>query len=644
MIRQKSISRFTCIILLVILSGPAYAQAPKSLTPGELKELSMEDLMNIEVTSVSKRPEKLSDVASAIQVITRDDILRSAATNVPEALRLAPNLQVTQLNSHHWNISARGFNSAFSNKLLVMIDGRTVYSPLFAGVFWDVQNVLLEDVERIEVISGPGGTLWGANAVNGVINIITRKAKDTQGLFVSAGSGSVLKAMGEARYGGNIGENISYRIYGQHYNRKPTLLPDGNDNIDKWQITQGGFQLDWDTKGKDLFSLQGNFYGGVEHNTPKSSVVDGQNIMGRWTHTFSETSELIVQAYFDRTWRVDIPSTIDDQLQTYDIDIQHRFAAGKKHTLIWGAGYRLMDDDTWNRTQYVGFLPPNRIMNLFSSFIQDEISLLPDRLKLTVGSKLQHTNFTGFEIQPSARLAWNPIQHQTLWTAVSRAVRAPSRIDVDYHIPAYPVAPPAPSVAGGPNFVSEKVIAYELGYRIQPSSRASLSIAAFYNVYDDLYSVEALPGTSTFQIQNGVEGHSAGAELSGNLQLSDFWRIRGGYTYFSKKLQNKPTNLGDPSLLASLGMDAENQIVLQSMLDLPWNFKLDLTSRFVDRLPQTQYNPRNPSYVNLDARLAWRSKKFELSVSGQDLLKDTHVEIGNKQIKRGVYGRITWRM
>jgi len=642
-IQATSLCCVLVFLALISLTNDGFSQVADSLSIANLKQLTIEELMEIEVTSVSKRPEKLIQVASAIQVITREDIRRSAATSIPEALRLAPNLQVTQLNSRHWNISARGFNSAFSNKLLVMIDGRAVYSPLFAGVFWDAQSVLLEDVDRIEIISGPGGTLWGANAVNGVINIITKSSKNTQGLFVSAGAGSTLRQIAEARYGGKVSENFSFRIYGQHQGRGNTLLADGNDNSDEWNLTQGGFQLDWNAGSADAISMQGNFYGGGEQANSNPSAIDGQNLMGRWTHAFSEKSELTVQAYYDRTWRTDVPSTIDDRLETYDIDIQHNFRLGKKHNVIWGGGYRLMDDMTWNRTQFVGFLPADRTMNLLSSFIQDEISLVPDRLKFTIGTKLQHTNFTGFEILPSARLTWTPREHHVLWSAISRAVRAPSRIDVDYHIPAYKVPSNQLSVAGGPNFISEKLIAYELGYRIQPSTYISVSLAAFYNSYDDLYSVEALPGTLTYQIQNGAEGHSYGTEIFGNFQPLSKWRMRGGYTYFQKNLNNKPGNVSDVSLLSTLGMDAAHQMVVQSFIDLPWNFSFDLATRYVDELALTPYSPRIPSYFTLDSRIAWRHKGFELSVAGQNLLDKAHAEIGDKQVRRNIYSKITWR-
>ncbi|HYG38368.1 MAG TPA: TonB-dependent receptor [Cytophagales bacterium] len=591
----------------------------------------MEELMNIEVTSVSKRPEKLTEVASAIQIITQEDIRRSGATSLPEALRLAPNLQVAQLNSYAWIISARGFNALYSNKLLVMIDGRTVYSPLFAGVFWDAQSVVLEDVDRIEVISGPGGTLWGANAVNGVINIITKNASKTQGLYVSAAAGTYLKDMLEARYGGKIGSNFFYRVYAQHSDRNRTFLPDGEGNKDKWGLTQSGFQLEWNASDKNTVSVQGNFYGGKEKTTPMHTSLDGQNVLAQWNHDFSEKSKLIVQAYFDRTWRR-MPS-ISNELETYDLDIQHNFLIGERHNVLWGAEYRLRDDHTLNYTTSAGILPNRRKMDLFSGFVQDEITLMPDHFKFTLGTKFSHNIFTGFEIQPSARLAWTPNEKHTVWGAVSRAVRTPSRIDVDYYIPTNP-SPGSPQVAGGPNFDSEKLIAYELGYRLQPQTNISLALATFYNQYDDLYSVEALPGTKTYQIQNGTKGSSMGTELSGTYQVGKRWRLRGGYTYFYKKLEDKPGHTFDPT---TLGFDAKNRFLLQSFLNLPWNFQCDITTRYTDNL-----SSKAPEYFTFDARLAWLFKHWEISVVGQNLWENRHLEYAF-EIPRSVYGKISCR-
>ncbi|HEY0895514.1 MAG TPA: TonB-dependent receptor plug domain-containing protein, partial [Sphingobacteriaceae bacterium] len=586
----------------------------------------------------------LTEVASAIQVITRADIQRSAATSVPEALRLATNLQVNQLNARHWVISSRGFNATYSNKLLVMIDGRTVYSPLFAGVFWDAQNLLLEDVDRIEVISGPGGTLWGANAVNGIINIITKGAGSTQGLYVSAGYGTDLQPMAEARYGGRLSSELSYRVFGRTLKRRHTHLPDGQAGSDDWAHTQTGFDLEWVPSDADNLRIQADFYAGRETDNPAPSSIDGQHIMGTWSHAFSERSDLILQGYADRTWRRDIPGTISDELYTYDLDLQHRLQANKTHRFLWGVGYRLMDDRTQNFTQFFGFLPKDRRIHLASAFLQDEITVVPSRLNLTVGTKLQHNSFSGIEWQPSARISYTPQDRQLVWGAVSRAVRAPSRIDVDYFLPVYPVPPGSPNVAGGPNFTSEKLVAYELGYRTQPLTGLALSLSTFYNVYDDLYSVEPLPGTLTYQIQNGSKGTSIGAELSANFVLTSYWSMRGGYTFFHKNLKNKPGNASDPLLLENLGTDADNQALLQSALNLTKNFQVDLVARYLDYLPANLYNRRVPSYVTLDTRIAWHRKQLELSLNGQNLLQKKHLEFGNGMLTdRGIYGRITWR-
>jgi iron complex outermembrane receptor protein len=385
----------------------------------------------------------------------------------------------------------------------------------------------------------------------------------------------------------------------------------------------------------------GNFYTGAEKTRLAESEIDGQNILGRWTRTYSENSELIIQVYADRTWRKDVPSTISDRLNTFDFDLQHRFAAGKSNSILWGTGYRFMQNEMDHSTPFVGILPDKRDMGLFSWFLQDENVLIRDRLRLTIGTKLQHNAFSGWELQPSARLAWTPDSRNTFWGAVSRAVRAPSRIDVDYYLPTYTVPPTSPSVAGGPNFISEKVIAYELGYRLTPKPGFSLSLATFYNYYDDLYSVEALPGTLTYQIQNGGRGSSWGAELSGDYRLTDQWKIRGGYTFFSKDLRNKPGHNADYS---NLGIDPKHQFVIQSLLSLPGNLQLDLTGRYVDSLPATVSAPRTPGYTGIDLRLAWEYKAFEISIVGRNLTKKRHPEITNTQIPRNFYIKATCRI
>jgi iron complex outermembrane receptor protein len=622
------------------LAVPAGAQTNQVHPPAELKKLTMEQLMNLEVTTVSRGAERLADSPSAIQVLTGEDIRRSGAMHLADALRLAPNLQVQQVSSHTWVVSSRGFATLFANKLLVMIDGRSVYSPLDAGVFWDAQNVLLDDVDRIEVISGPGGSLWGANAVNGVINIITKGAAETQGLYVSGAGGSFLQDYGAVRYGGQAGSNLFYRIYGMRFDRGSTLRRDGGDGGNSWNLTQGGFRLDYLPSTANTLTLQGDYYGGVENNAPgpTNSHIDGQNILGRWTRTFSPDSDLTVQMYFDRTWRRDIPSVVTDEMNTTDFDFQHRFSIGERQTVLWGGGYRLMQDEARTGTPTVGLIPERRNMQLFSGFLQDELVVIPEQLRLTLGTKLERNDFSGLEFLPSGRLTWKPAEAQTVWAAISRAVRSPSRIDTDLYRPKFPPF----GIAGGRDMESEKLLAYELGYRLQATRSVSLSWAAFYNDYDDLYSVELQnpPAPLPYVIRNGTDGQAWGAEFSGTYQACPWWRLRGGYTYVHRDVWNKPRREVPGIVLDSLGNDPPHQVVLQSMVDLPMHFQLDGVARFVDRLR----NPDVPHYFTCDLRLAWQFKAWELAVVGQNLWDNQHPEFNRSQeVPRSVYGRVTWR-
>lgn len=618
-------------------SFPCWAQ--KELSPKDIKKLSVEELMELEVTLVSRAPEKLTEVASAIQVIRGEDIRRSGATNIAEALRLASNLQVAQLNSSTWIISARGFNTIFSNKLLVMIDGRTVYTPLYAGVLWEQQNVLLEDVDRIEVVSGPGGTMWGANAVNGVINIITKKTDKTSGFYQSFAAGNFIDNMSSLRYGGKLSEKFHYKIFGQHFDRDATTLPNGNKNRDAWNMTQAGFRMDWTGKPQDAFTVQGDYYQGARKTAIRKSPLNGQHLLARWTRTLSEKADFTLQTYYDRYYREDAGSLLTDKMQTADIDFQHRLALQPRQTIVWGLGYRYVKDEVSLGTGAIaGILPKHKRLDLFQAFIQDEFRLT-ENLRLTAGARLLHNVYTGVEWQPNARLAWTQIK-STLWAAVSRAVRTPSRFDADYFLPTTPQPPTSPSVAGGPNFVSEKLLAYELGYRFQPNSFSSFSVATFYNVYRDVYSVEALPNTLTYQIQNGSEAQSWGAELSGTYQVHPNWRLRGGYTFFKKDIYAKPGHQFNP---AYLGNDARNQVMLQSILDLPLNLQLDIAARYLDELPATLATVMVPHYTSFDARLAYTFKIFELSVTGQNLGQKNHTEFGNLSIPRHFYAKIAAR-
>jgi iron complex outermembrane receptor protein len=625
-----------------IFTNAAFAQTNQVLLPPSvLKKLSVEELMGLEVTSVSRHPEKLSEVASAVQVITQEDIHRSGASSLPEALRLASNLQVAQVDSRQWAISARGFTSTTANKLLVMIDGRTVYTPLFSGVFWDVQDTFLEDIDRIEVISGPGATLWGANAVNGVINITTKNSKDTQGLFVEGGGGTELRGFGGIRYGGELATNLHYRVYGKYFDRDSTVLSSGRDATNNWYMGQGGFRLDWDASEVNLLTLQGDLYDGriAQPGTNDDISVSGGNVVGRWSHTITEDSDFKLQFYYDRTHR-DIPGTFSEDLDTYDADFQHRFPIGERNDVVWGLGYRLIVDDVGN-TPALAFLPARVSRQWFSAFAQDEITLVKDRLHLTLGTKIEHNDYTGFEFQPSGRLALKLSERQTVWGAVSRAVRTPSRIDRELFAPG---SPPF-FLAGGTNFASEELLAYELGYRIEPHPRVSLSLAAFYNDYDRIRSLEQVSPPAAFPvvIANGQQGESYGAELTADYRVTDWWRLRAGYTELQIHIRPKPGST-DTSHGSSESHDPNHQVFLRSTMDLPGHLQFAPAFRYVSGIA----NQSVPDYAELDVRLAWTpTPKLELSIVGQNLLHDHHPEFGapasRQEIERGMYGKVVWR-
>lgn len=603
-----------------------------------LKKLSIEELMNVEVMSVSKRTEKLAEAASAIQVITQDDIRRSGASNVPEALRLATNLQVAQVNSSQWAISARGLNNVLANKLLVMIDGRTVYTPLYAGVFWDVQNLLLNDIERIEVISGPGGTLWGANAVNGVINIITKNARQSQGVLIEMGGGTELQGYGGLRYGGKLSKDIYYRVYGIAFKRGSTLNLEGTDANDDWTMAQSGFQVDWENVSNQL-SLQTNVYDGRPNPDGTTAVkASGHNVVGRWTHTLSENSDFKLQLYHDRTWR-NFRNGFAEKLNTYDMDGHHRFTLGHHQEITWGLGYRLMNHDVDN-LELLRFEPAQENLHIVNLFLQDKITLIQERLYLTLGSKVEHNNYTGFQYQPGARLALTILKSHTLWGAVSRAVRNPSRIDRDFSLYA---SPELAIILGSDSFESEKVLAYELGWRMLSKSKFTLSVATFYNLYKDLRSAEpgAPPLNLPITIANGVEGDTYGVEFSGTYQPLPWWRLRGGYTFLRKELSIKPTSR-DLNGGRAESNDPAHQFSVQSMIDLPSKVDVGFVVRYVDALPE----PRVPAYWGMDARVSWKPNNIiEFNVIGQNLLDNQHLEFipsspSPRNIEHSVYGKV----
>ena len=603
-----------------------------------LKQLSFEDLFQTEITTLSKRSERLVDAPSAIQVISSEEIRRSGASSLAEALRLAPNLQVAQIDSRQWAVTARGFNTTTSDKLLVLIDGRTVYTPLFSGVYYDVQNVMLEDVDRIEVISGPGAALWGANAVNGVINVISKSARDTQGTLVSGGAGSLLKGFGSVRYGDKIGKDTYFRVYGMGFDRDSAVLPNGQDGGNAWSLGQGGFRGDWLPARGEILTVQGDFYGGsISQRTPSDISVNGQNLLSRWTHPLADDSDLTVQAYWDRTWRR-IPDIFSEELNTYDLDAQYRVAIGERNKVLSGLSYRLLADRVGN-SAVLAFLPAQRDLQLFGAFVQDEVTVLEDKVFLTLGSRFEHNDFSGFELQPNVRIAWQVVTNQTVWAAVSRAVRSPSRIDSDEVVPGNP---PYNTQGGGDLFQSETVIAYELGYRTQLGRHLSVSLATFFNDYDEIRSVEPV-ATGQSIILNGLRAETYGAELSLQWQPIHRWRLRGGYTFFKKHIFLG--NSLDPNQGRAEGNDPHHQFLVQSMIDLPANLEFDSVVRYVDALDQ--FGPTVPSYLSTDLRFAWHpSRHWEISVVGQNILDHQHPEFGTpgsrQEIPRSVYGKVTW--
>lgn len=626
--------------LVSLLAGSAAAQVPDSQAVEGLKRLSLEELMTLEITSVSKRPERLSEAASAIQVITGEDIRRSGATSLPEALRLAANLQVAQANSSQWAISARGFNNVLANKLLVLIDGRTVYTPLYAGVFWDVQDLPLESIDRIEVISGPGGALWGANAVNGVINIITKNAADTHGLAFGGAWGNELPGLAHVRYGGRLANNLDARVYGQAIGHGSTVDTTNRDARDSWYMANAGFRMDHSGTENHL-TVQAHYYEGRPDPDGGAPVLArGGNLITRWSRTTSPNSDFQLQLYYDRSYR-DFRSGFTEDLATWDADWQHRFQLGGRQEIVWGLGVRLMNHQTDNIEDLFEFLPSPRKLNLYSGFVQDEITLARDRLHLTVGTKVEHNEYTEWEVQPSIRMAWRPAPEHTLWWAVSRAVRTPSRIDRDFTLS---IAPGIPFITGG-DFKSEELLAYEVGWRLQPSSRFLAAISTFYNDYDNLRSAE--PGPPPFNIPisiaNGVEGHSYGLELAFGFQPTSQWQLRGGYTFVKKDLSVKPgsSDLNEGSVESN---DPEHQFLIQSTAGLG-RIELDAVLRYVDRLP----SPEVASYFGLDMKLGWNvTPRLELAIGGQNLLESRHFEFipsspSPRQIERSIYGMVTWR-
>jgi iron complex outermembrane receptor protein len=672
--------------LLVVLSwcSGALAQTapvsepaadPTSNPDVDLTQLSLEELMDVEVTSVSKRAEPISAAAAAVFVITQEDLRRSGATSIPEALRMVPGVEVARIDASKWAISARGFNGRFANKLLVLIDGRSVYTPLFSGVFWDVQDTLLEDIDRIEVIRGPGATLWGANAVNGVINIITRSARDTRGGLLAAGGGSEEKGFASLRYGGALGTSSAYRVYGKMFERGSGRRLEGGAAADDWLMGRGGFRIDAALSAGSALTVEGGFYDGeagetltlqpfpapVPQTFDAEMQVSGGHLLGRWQRTLADASEQKAQLYYDRTERT--AALIDEVRDTFDLELQHGFAPGARHRLIVGAGYRRTSDDIRGNA-ILSFAPDRRTDDLASAFLQDEIALLPDRLWMVLGSKIEHNDYTGFEVQPNLRAVWIPRRHHTLWAAVSRAVRTPSRAEHDLRLETLrigpgqlsPGAPPGVVISfGSPDYRSEELLAWELGYRVGLAPGLYLDLATFYNAYDQLRATrtgEPVLQTAPFphlvvpvSVSNDLEGETYGTELLVDWRASKRWRWSAAYSLLAIQLRDRRPGQNDSP--ADEGTSPRHQLVLRSSVDLPRGLELDVSLRHVDELSSLTVD----RYTTFDLRLGWRPRAdLEISVVGQNLAEENHVEFAPEiipthptMVERGVYGQVAWR-
>jgi iron complex outermembrane receptor protein len=647
-------------------------QVSQNETSGDLYQISLESLMNMEVTSVSKREQKLSQAAAAIFVINQDDIRRSGALNIPDLLRMVPGLDVAQINANTWAISARGFNYQFSNKLLVLIDGRTVFTPSQDGVNWDTQDVPLEDIERIEVIRGPGATVWGSNAVNGVINVITKSAADTQGTLVTVGGGTENRAFGAVQNGGMFGD-MSYRVFAKYLDVDDLAAVTGSGS-DAWHLLHGGFRLDGRLFNADLVTLQGDIYSGREgavighiaslsppdnEKVSRTTTLSGGNVLGRWSHLHSSGTETTLQVYVDRYRR--LGGELDETCDTIDIDFHQNARVGARHNLVWGAGYRHAADRTVG-TIDEEFFPADMDLHLFSAFIQDEITLRPDRLTLTMGSKVDHNRFTGFEIEPSVRMAFTPSARHTFWAAVSESARTPSLRDdnADFNLAAFSLPDGSPAVTtieGNPQQKSEYLFAQELGYRVQASTWVSIDLTAFHNRYRNLRSIE--PGAPHLETSsepfteirlfqgNRVHGSTDGLELSTKIRVSDRWTLSPGYALLRMNLHIDAGSQDVTTVAATEGSSPRHQAQLRSALNLSRTLLWNVAAYYVDRLSAQQL----PSYTRVDTQFSWQpTDAMALSLVGQNLLRDRHVEsldplagVNSSQVQRGVYAKISWK-
>jgi len=661
------------ILLFFVSNARADNTEPQQQSQNTLKQLTLEQLGNVEVTTAERQPKQLGKTSAAIYVITQEDIQRSGATTIPEVLRLAPGVEVARIDSNKWSIGIRGFGSRLARDVLVLIDGRTVYTTLLAGTYWEVQNVLLQDVERIEVIRGPGATIWGPNALNGVINIITKSSKDTHGTLVNAGGGNVDQGFSNTRYGGGNGKGFDYRVYGMGFVRGPEYHSDRN-NYDSWRALQGGGRMDSSPDERDSFTLQGDIYDegagetvtAVTYAPPYQQIVQGTellsggNILGRWQHTQGEGKDFQLQFYYDRTSRQE--PNFADYRNTFDFDFLDRFRLPARQEITWGFGARASTGSNPTIVSGLYFLPETRTDTLYTGFFQDEVGLVQDRLSIQFGTKLLKTNYTGFQLQPTARLLWTPTKKQTFWAAFTHALRTPSDAERAFYLSGF-----TGSFVGGlpffarfnanPNFESEQMNGYEFGYRNLVRKSLYFDFAAFFNHYNDLFSediagapfIETNPAPTHVLLPadfgNGLLGTTRGIEVAPEWRPFSFWRLAASYSFLQMEIEKRPGSLDVGTAPTVAGSSPRHQVTAQSDFDLTKTVSLDLTYRFVSKLPAQAIN----AYSTGDVQFAWKPRPdIRFSILGQNLLQPRHYEFAsdpgpNVAIKRSVYGQITWQ-
>ncbi len=617
--RRLSRTAITCLgIWAVCPVAFTHAQSAQ-----DLQQMSIDQLESLDVTSVTRTTEALGEAPAAVYVITHDAILRSGGVTVPEILRLAPNLQVNQTSASHYVITARGFSGnnadqSFSNQLLVLIDGRSVYTPLFSGVYWDMQDLMPEDIERIEVISGPGATLWGANAVNGVINIITRKSGDTQGGLLSISAGNLEQSV-SLRYGGRLADDLTYRAYLREYSGSDTQAAAGNPH-DHWSKPQGGLRFDWTPSDKDTVTLEGDAYSGWEGQGAGSEDVSGHNVLMQWNHAFDDDASLQVRAWYDGTSRSTPIGGGRFWLDMYDLDVQHSFNLDASNAVTVGGEMRVNRYHIYG-TSSLFYAPASRSLNLSDAFVEDSIALTP-ALTAVLALKIEADPYSGLAVLPTGRLSWKLNDRTMIWAAASRAIRSPTPFDRDVQERMGTLI----SLSGNPQFDSVELTAYEVGARAELNSQLSVSVSGFLNDYLQIRSVELGPGTATLlnlTWGNNLRGQTYGFEAWGDYQMLPWWRLSASYTSLTENFKFAPGATLPGIGVSQIGDDPASSATLRSSMNLGDDVTWDADLRYVGRLP----NPLVPSYVELNSSLGWSlSDSLRLSLSCFNLLHAKHQE------------------